>query len=307
MAHRTRETEPSDNELVSIGVPVRNAEQWIEEALLQLVGQSHRKIEIIISDNNSADGTEAICRRYADGDDRISYTRQSITLRADENFRFVLERAQGKYFMWAAHDDRRSLNYVEVLLTALQRDPGASLAFSEVAIFHELGAWTEAAPIKYDFACDGKRRFWRGLMTRDYIRSGYLHIYGLIRKAALEGYGWPFIEVAADRPLLLFLWRRGRFVQAEGARFYCYKPARKKTAQSRATQITGAGLRPFAYTRLSWICAQAAKAAEALEGRYRNGLAAFLLLLTKEVLKRVQMYVRYSVGKLWRLARGASQ
>jgi len=287
-------------------VPVRNAEQWIDEALLQLVGQSHANLEIIISDNRSEDATEEICRRYADRDNRVRYIRQATTLRADENFRFVLERAQGSYFMWAAHDDRRSLNYVEVLLAALQNDPGASLAFSDVAIFRALGAWKDAPLIEYDCECDGKRRFWRGLMIREYIRSGYLHIYGLIRRSALVGYGWPLIELGGDRPLLLFLWRRGRFVHADGARFYCFKPERRKTAHSRAVVVAGTGVRPFAYTRLSWACAQAAMHAERLEGRYRSVLLVFLLLYVKEIWKMAKARVRSTGGRIWRLKRGSA-
>jgi glycosyltransferase involved in cell wall biosynthesis len=287
------------NTLVSIGVPVRNAVDWIPDALEQLLGQTHRNIEIILSDNNSTDGTDTICRSFAARDARIRYIRHDAPLGAIEHFRFVLDQAQADFFMWAAHDDRHSHDYVEKLLGALLSNSNASLAFGDTAIFHRPEAWRDAAKIAYNFECDGRNRFWRGLLFRDYIREGYLHIYGLIRCKALEGYRWPDIELGGDRPLLLHLWRRGKFVRAESACFYCYKPERKKTHEQRAKYISGRGVRLFPYTRLSWVCAQAACNAEALEGRVRNFSLVFGLLLCKEIRKKTVAALKKCVRPIY--------
>lgn len=298
--------EPAAQEpLVSIGVPVRNGAAFLEEALRHLVEQTHANLEIIISDNASSDGTSDIIERFALNDTRIRVYTQSQTLTAFENFRFVFEQASGEFFMWAAHDDRHSPTYVEYLLIALQRDPGASLAFSDVSIFHRTDAWRDARCIPYDFVCDATVRFWRGLLHREYIRAGYLHIYGLIRRRALDGYRWPDIELGGDRPLLLYLWCRGRFVRADGACYYCFKPERKKSHEQRAKYTSGSGLRRFPYLRLSWVCAQAAHAAEALEGRQRNRYLIFSLLLLKEVWKQNISKLRRVGGQVLRGLKGA--
>lgn len=277
---------------VSIGMPVRNGGALFKEALEQVVAQTHTSLEIIISDNDSTDETAEVCRSFAARDSRIRYFRQPFLLRAEENFRFVFDQARSDYFMWAAHDDRHSLNYVERLLEALESDPRAVLAFSDVAIFHEPSRWRNADRETFDCACDGSNRFWRGLLRRDYIRSGYLHTYGLMRRSALANYFWPGIEFGADRPLLLYLWRRGRFLYATGACFYCFKPEKKKTQDQRARYITGHGLRPFPYLRLSWACARAAKAAETAEGRRRNTVPIFALLLLMEIWKNLYSTLR---------------
>lgn len=285
---------------VTIGVPVRNAATWISDSLEQLIVQTHQNIEIILSDNNSTDSTADICSEYAERDSRIRFIRHEHSFEAIEHFRYVFEQANSDYFMWAAHDDRHSPTYVEKLLIALLRDPAASLAFSDVAIFHDFDAWKDSAPIPYEFECDGERRFWRGLIARDYCRDGYLHIYGLIRRKALEGYAWSDIEMGGDRPLLLFLWRRGRFVRGESTCFYCYKPRVRKNRDYRARYTTGGAMRAFPYTRLSWVCAESAQAAEALEGRKRSLYLIFIVLLLKEIWKKSVIRVRGFGGKIWR-------
>jgi len=50
---------------VSIGLPVYNGHDFIEEALESILGQDFVDFELIISDNASEDRTEDICRDYA--------------------------------------------------------------------------------------------------------------------------------------------------------------------------------------------------------------------------------------------------
>ncbi len=97
----TRKQKPK----VSIGMPVYNGEPFIHEALDSLLKQTFTEFELIISDNASTDDTERICREYVAKDQRIRYVRQPENFGAIANFRFVLDEAIGKYFMWAAADD----------------------------------------------------------------------------------------------------------------------------------------------------------------------------------------------------------
>lgn len=116
---------------ISVGMPVYNGEKYICDALDSLLGQSYADFELIISDNASTDSTEAICRRYAKQDARIKYFRQSVNLGAAANFQFVLNKACGMYFMWAACDDKWSRDWIEGLLNSL-KDTGAVMAFGTV-------------------------------------------------------------------------------------------------------------------------------------------------------------------------------
>jgi len=113
---------------VSIGMPVYNGEPYIREALDSLLAQTFTDFELVISDNASTDGTEAICREYAANDARVRYVRQSVNRGGAANFQFVLNEGVGKYFMWAATDDWWSPNWVKVLAESLDKDPFASFA-----------------------------------------------------------------------------------------------------------------------------------------------------------------------------------
>ena len=57
--------------LISIIVTVYNVENYIEQCLDSIVGQTYRDLEIILVDDGSTDRSPAICDRYADKDKRI--------------------------------------------------------------------------------------------------------------------------------------------------------------------------------------------------------------------------------------------
>jgi glycosyltransferase involved in cell wall biosynthesis len=115
---------------VSIGMPVFNGEPFIREALNSLLAQTYTEFELIISDNASTDGTEAICREYAAKDKRIRYVRQPTNRGATANFQFVVDEAVGEYFMWAAADDRHHKDFIKITKHVLDAEPEVGLVFT---------------------------------------------------------------------------------------------------------------------------------------------------------------------------------
>ena len=106
----------SNNEscpLISVGMPVYNGSYSFEKALLSILNQTFKKIEVIISDNNSDDETQKICNKYVKIDKRIKYYRQDYNIGGAKNFDFVLRKSSCEYFIWAASDDFRSLDFLE--------------------------------------------------------------------------------------------------------------------------------------------------------------------------------------------------
>ena len=130
---------PSALTSVSIGLPVFNAERYLEQSLGSILGQSHRNFELIISDNASADATEAICRRYAALDVRVRYRRNPRNQGATFNFRQVVALSSGQYFLWAAHDDMFAPEYVERCVAFLEQNPDVVLCYSKSIEIDEQG------------------------------------------------------------------------------------------------------------------------------------------------------------------------
>ena len=136
--------------LISIGVPVFNGEDYIREALDSLLAQSYANLEINIYDNASTDRTEEICRLYCAKDRRIRYHRNARNLGLLPNWRRALDLAAGDYFMWAAHDDYWSTNYLETLLECLLAYPKAVLAAGKTVFVDGTGSIREE--MEPDFA-----------------------------------------------------------------------------------------------------------------------------------------------------------
>src|SRR5512145_868606 len=95
----------ADRPRVSIGLPVYQGARFIRNALESILAQTHEDFELIISDNASTDGTEAIVRAYAERDRRVKYHRNARNVGAAQNFNRVFSLASGEYFQWVAHDD----------------------------------------------------------------------------------------------------------------------------------------------------------------------------------------------------------
>lgn len=93
---------PSD--LVSVIMPAYNSEKWIREAIESVLRQSHQKIELVIVDDCSTDGTLDIIREFAD-DDRV----RVIALRKNvgvANARNVgVTQSVGRYVAYLDSDD----------------------------------------------------------------------------------------------------------------------------------------------------------------------------------------------------------
>ncbi len=108
--------------LVTVGMPIFNADKTIRQVLDSLVNQTYKNIQIVISDNCSTDSTVNICKEYLQKDQRIVLHQQTENIGAVKNFEFVLNHAAGDFFMWAAGDDTRTLDFIEVNLMFLLKN-----------------------------------------------------------------------------------------------------------------------------------------------------------------------------------------
>lgn len=240
--------------LISVGVPVRNGAQTLARAVGSIRAQTHTELEIIISDNASSDSTARLCQQLAAADARIRVLQHATAMTAVRNFRATFEAAQGDFFMWAAHDDWRSPNFIEVLLPALQSDPRAVVAFSDVVLFDDLESSSRLTPLDFDFVTRGLPLLARLEKT---AQTAPYHVYGLIRSAALRAYPWYESDYAPDWSLMQWLAASGDFVKVSGAQTFFYAPSVAKTEKEKAKANALRRLGPFPRARIALTCASA--------------------------------------------------
>jgi glycosyltransferase involved in cell wall biosynthesis len=122
--------------ILTIGMPLFNNEKTLVQSIGSLQDQSYTDFRIIISDDKSTDGTEELCRDYVRRDNRIQYMRQKHNLNYG-NFRFLLNKTDTPYFMWAAGDDWWDPHFIRENLAVLQHRDDVVLSVSKAMFVHE--------------------------------------------------------------------------------------------------------------------------------------------------------------------------
>lgn len=124
--------------LVSVGIPTYNRSEGLKRVLECIIGQTYKNLEIIVSDNGSPENdTEAVVRLFMSVDPRVKYYKQETNRGPTYNFNFVLKKATGDYFMWAADDDEFEDNYIEVCMQFLISHSDYALACGKALYYRE--------------------------------------------------------------------------------------------------------------------------------------------------------------------------
>lgn len=197
--------------LVSIGMPIYNEGRFIKESLDSLVNQDYTNVELIVSDNCSTDNSGKICQKYIEQHDWISYHRFSRNIGASGNFRYVLQEARGKYFMWAAGHDLWTSNYISACVDLLESRPNTVVASGISNWIDEHGA---VCDLEYGWVDT------RGMdvIARYFtVLWGNMHpIYGLHRRSVLLEIPMTSV-VGTDLIVLTQMALKGDFVNAVDA------------------------------------------------------------------------------------------
>jgi len=93
-----------DLPLVSVIVPVYNQALLLDKTLQSIVGQEYKNIEILISDDGSNDGTQAVLQSFKH-DHRVTIFLQNQNLGITGNYNFLVAHAKGEYIAVFSGDD----------------------------------------------------------------------------------------------------------------------------------------------------------------------------------------------------------
>ena len=150
--------------LVSVLLPVLNGERFLAAAIDSVLDQTHRDVELLVYDDGSTDGTQAVLARYAADDPRVrafSAGHRGIV----GALNFLYERSRGDVIVLMAHDDVMLPRSIEVRL-GLHASTGLPLA-AHGCLFTdaELRPLGPAPLVELEWARDWRALLWNNLMA----------------------------------------------------------------------------------------------------------------------------------------------
>lgn len=208
------------NPLVSVGIPCYNRPEGLRRTLECITRQTYDKLEIIISDNCSPNQEiEKIGNEYAQNDDRIIFIKQNKNHGALQNFRYLLEKARGDYFMWAADDDLWDEYFIETLLLEFKKNNNLVAVMTECQYVKN----TDLKKTEFfDFFPEGQF-FYNFHSDNPYLRIKHLLkynygnlFYSLYKTQALHEHNRTFFDLIDNKsmneiPLFIYVMQKGNW------------------------------------------------------------------------------------------------
>ena len=196
---------------MSIGLPVYNGEDYLQEAMGSALAQTFTDFELVVCDNASTDRTAEIARDLAAGDPRVRYHRNERNIGASGNFGLAFHRSNGELFKWLAHDDRIAPTYLAATVAALDAAPDAVLCNTAVDYINHAGTvFASYTSVLGEAGAASPTARFATMVLRSH---SCVDMFGLIRREALAGSLLIATFHGADRVLLAQLALRGRLLQ----------------------------------------------------------------------------------------------
>lgn len=99
---------------ISIIIPIYNVEQYLEQCLDSVIGQSYKNLQIILVDDGSTDSSADICRKYEKKDSRIIFIQKENGGLSDAR-NVGTSIATGEFTFYLDSDDFLESNAIEIL------------------------------------------------------------------------------------------------------------------------------------------------------------------------------------------------
>jgi glycosyltransferase involved in cell wall biosynthesis len=221
-------------------MPVYNGERYLEEAIGSVMAQTFTDFELILSDNASTDGTQEICREWAERDPRVRYVRNSTNTGAARNYNRLVELAQGEFFKWFAHDDLIAPTYLAKSVAALTAAPPNVVLCSP----RRRHLNPDGSPVGDDYYrgrdVHGPDHSQAGISFADLLAmpgtNMFLFVQSLIRTEALRRTRLIGSWISADLVLAVELRLQGEFIDIPEVLYFQRIKARTDDLENRLTK-----------------------------------------------------------------------
>jgi len=152
-------TQPADLPLVSIVTPSFNQARFLEETIRSVLDQDYPRIEYIIVDGGSTDGSDDIIKKYAD---KLAWWVSGKDEGQTDAINKGFNRANGRILAWLNSDDTYKPGAVSAAVKYLGEHPEIGMVYGDAYFIDEHGNWIGTFPA----AQTDHRR----------LRQGYVHI-----------------------------------------------------------------------------------------------------------------------------------
>ncbi|MFM7102339.1 MAG: glycosyltransferase family 2 protein [Verrucomicrobiota bacterium] len=122
--------DPEASPLVSIVVATYRRQDLVVRAVRSALAQTHPRVEVVVSDDASPDGTWDALRAVAAGEARLQVSRQPANAGVWANWTEVVRRARGEYLVFLGDDDVLDPEFAARHLEVFRRLPGTVAVFS---------------------------------------------------------------------------------------------------------------------------------------------------------------------------------
>lgn len=164
-----------DLPLVSIVTPSFNQAQFIEATISSVLAQDYPRIEYIVADGGSTDGTLEILRRYGDRITWLSEPDRGQSHAINKGF----SRARGEILAWLNSDDTYLPQAVSTAVKHLTAHPACAMVYGEGYCIDEAGRVTGRFPATRPFD------LWQLVYVSDFILQQTV----FFRREAVEAVG----------------------------------------------------------------------------------------------------------------------
>lgn len=109
------------NKKISVIMPVYNSAKLVEKGVRSILNQTYQDFELIIVDDGSTDGSDVICDKFANGDDRIKVIHK-VNGGPSSARNVGLSHATGEYVYFIDCDDELQLDGLTKLQSAMEKN-----------------------------------------------------------------------------------------------------------------------------------------------------------------------------------------
>ena len=128
-----------ENFLISIVIPVYNAEKYLGGCLNSIQNQTYKNFEVILVNDGSIDHSETICKEFVEVDTRFRYFLK-VNGGASSARNFGLDHVTGDFITFIDADDWVDENHLEVLINNIKEN-NSDMAVSSIKKFDNVSSF----------------------------------------------------------------------------------------------------------------------------------------------------------------------